>query len=57
MKKVYIQPQMEVIKMAMTQMICTSAPLDPNNSFTNEDDFGAPEFNEDLINISFLIGE
>ena len=41
MKKIYIQPKLNVVKIAVTQMICTSAELDPNKSIDSASDFGS----------------
>ncbi len=42
MKKTYIQPTMEVVKMQVNQMICLSAGLNKSaDPITNSDDFGA----------------
>lgn len=38
MKKEYIKPQMEVVKIGVSQFLCMS---------TNSGEFGAPEFNPD----------
>ena len=39
MKNIYIQPKLNVVKIAATQMNCTS--LDPNNTISSESEFGS----------------
>lgn len=46
MKKEYINPHIEVLKIETAQMIAVSGGLDttPSNKIDNPDDFGAPYY-------------
>ena len=41
MKKTYINPQIQVVKIATAAMIALSGTLDSTKSITSSDDFGA----------------
>jgi len=41
MKKTYTAPTLEEHKIAITQIICVSGPLDPNQTIDNPSDVGA----------------
>lgn len=47
MKKNYINPNIEVIRIATTSMIALSGTLDPNQKITDQDGFGSREFDYD----------
>lgn len=46
MKKTYTAPTLEEHKIAITQIICLSGPLDPNQTIDNPSDVGARPLDE-----------
>jgi len=50
MKKTYMQPELNVVKLGLVQMMCSSptGTLDSSKSITNENQFGARGFDFDF---------
>ena len=43
MKKIYFAPDMEIVKIQITQMLAASLPVDSSQTIDNENEFLAPE--------------